>query len=85
MKKSVYISESLKQAKKTNHIKEKKHEKSIILIARNAVIKCVCSTTANGMTFTQIYYLYNVDGYMVSITATIPSGYTVADIEAMFK
>lgn len=54
-------------------------------LGKTEFTKCVCSTTANGMTFTQIYYLYNVDGYMVSITATIPSGYTVADIEAMFK
>ncbi len=54
-------------------------------LGKTEFTKCVCRTTANGMTFTQVYYLYNVDGYMVSITVTIPSGYTVADIEAMFQ
>lgn len=49
--------------------------------------KCVCNTTLSGFnaTMTQVYYLCKVDGYMVSVIVTITSGYTVTDIEAMFK
>jgi hypothetical protein len=34
---------------------------------------------------TQVYYLKKIGGYMASVIVTIPSGYSVADIEAMFK
>ena len=47
--------------------------------------KCICKATVNGVTMTQIYYLHNLDGYMTSIIVTIPRGYTVSDIEKMFK
>ncbi len=47
--------------------------------------KCICNTTAYGVNMTQVYYLCKVDGYMASVIVTITSGYTVADIEAMFK
>ena len=47
--------------------------------------KCVCTTTAYGVEMTQVYYLRNIDGYMVSVIVTVTSGYTVSDIEAMFK
>ena len=47
--------------------------------------KCVCNTTLSGINMTQVYYLCKIDGYMVSVIVTITSGYTVADIEAMFK
>ncbi len=47
--------------------------------------KCVCDTTANGVNMTQVYYLRKIDGYMTFVIVTITSGYTVADIEAMFQ
>ena len=40
---------------------------------------------ANGVEMTQVYYLRKVDGYMTFVIVTITSGYTVADIEAMFN
>lgn len=56
-----------------------------VTLGKTEFTKCVCSTTANGITMTQVFYLCNVDGYMASMTVTIPNGYTVAQIEAMFK
>ncbi len=47
--------------------------------------KCVCNTTAYGVSMTQVYYLRKVDGYMASVIVTLTNGYTVADVEAMFK
>ena len=45
----------------------------------------VCSVEAYGVNMTQIYYFRKVDKYMGSVIVTITSGYTVEDIEAMFK
>ena len=47
--------------------------------------RVVCSTTAYGTTMTQVYYLQKLNGYMGFMVVTIMNGYTVADIEAMFK
>lgn len=47
--------------------------------------KFICDTKANGVEMTQVYYLRKVDGYMTFAIVTITSGYTVADIEAMFS
>ena len=47
--------------------------------------KLVCDTAVSGMNMTQVYYLRKVDGYMTFVIVTITSGYTVADIEAMFN
>ena len=47
--------------------------------------RVVCSTTAHGTTMTQVYYLQKLSGYMGFVIVTITNGYTVADIEAMFK
>ncbi|MBR4032256.1 MAG: hypothetical protein IKJ07_05945 [Clostridia bacterium] len=47
--------------------------------------KCECTVEAYGITMTQVYYLKKVGGYMASVIVTIPSEYSVADIEAMFK
>lgn len=47
--------------------------------------KCECTVKAYGITMTQVYYLKKIDGYMASVIVTLPSGYSVADIEAMFK
>jgi len=39
----------------------------------------------NGVTMTQVYYLHKADGFMSVIIATITYGYTIPQIEAMFK
>ena len=47
--------------------------------------KLDCSTTAQGVSMKQVYYLKKADKFMCYIIATIPSGYTVEQIEAMFQ
>lgn len=47
--------------------------------------KAVCTTTVYNTTMKQIYYLHKVDGYMSYIIVTLPGGYSVEQIEAMFK
>ena len=47
--------------------------------------KVVCSIKAQGVSMTQVYYLRKTDGYMSFVIVTIPRGYTVSQIEGMFK
>ncbi len=47
--------------------------------------KVVCSVKAQGVSMTQVYYLRKTDGYMSFVIVTIPRGYTVSQIEGMFK
>lgn len=47
--------------------------------------RLLCNTTANGVQMKQAVYLRKVDHYMISVSVTIVSGYTVAEIEAMFE
>ena len=47
--------------------------------------KVLCTTTMQGSSMTQIYYLKKIDKYMCAVIVTVPSGYTVAQIEAMFQ
>ena len=47
--------------------------------------KCVSTVRAYGVTMTQVYYLKKIDGYMTSVIVTIVNGYSISDIEAMFK
>ena len=47
--------------------------------------KVVCSISVQGVSMKQVYYLRKTDGYMCFVIVTIPSGYTVSQIEAMFK
>lgn len=47
--------------------------------------RAICSTTANGVTMLQVYYVRDIGDYMAFVVVTIPSGYTVAEIEAMFQ
>lgn len=47
--------------------------------------RLLCDTTTNGVQMKQAIYLRKVEGYMISVSATVVSGYTVADIEAMFE
>ena len=47
--------------------------------------KAVCETKVQNITMTQVYYTRKVGGYMTYVIVTITKGYTVSDIEAMFK
>ena len=47
--------------------------------------KVVCTAKAQGITMKQVYYLKKVDKFMSFVIVTIPSGYTVEQVEAMFK
>lgn len=47
--------------------------------------KVDCSVTAQGVSMKQVYYLNKSDNFMRFIIVTIPAGYTVAQIEAMFQ
>lgn len=47
--------------------------------------KVVCSANAYGASMTQVYYLRKIDKYMAMVIATVPTGYTVDEIEAMFE
>ncbi len=55
-----------------------------VKLGQTDFLKAVCSVTTQGVTMTQVYYVHKVDGYMSFVIVTIPSGYTVAQIEAMF-
>ncbi len=56
-----------------------------VTLGETVFTKCVCETTMNGQTMTQIFYVSKNGGYMVIVTATITSGYTADEIEAMFR
>ena len=56
-----------------------------VKIGETEFTKCVCNTETNGVAMTQVFYLHKLDGYMASVIVTIRSGYTIADIEAMFQ
>jgi hypothetical protein len=47
--------------------------------------KVVCTTTMQGISMTQVYYVQKVGNYMAFVIVTTPGGYTVAQIEAMFS
>ena len=47
--------------------------------------RLVCDVSVAGVNMTQVYYLRKVEGYMCFVIVTIVSGYTVAQIEAMFN
>lgn len=56
-----------------------------VKLGDNEYTKVTAKTTASGITMTQVYYVRKIDKYMSIVVATIVSGYTVTDIEAMFK
>ena len=56
-----------------------------VKLGENEYTKVTCTTTASGVSMTQVYYVRKVDKYMSVVIATIVSGYTVDEIEAMFK
>lgn len=47
--------------------------------------KVDCTVTVQGVSMKQVYYLNKADNFMRFIIVTIPAGYTVAQIEAMFQ
>ena len=47
--------------------------------------RSVCEATAYGVSMTQAYYLYKIDGYMAVVIVTIQGGVTLADVEACFS
>ncbi len=56
-----------------------------VTLGKTEFTRVVCDVTASGASMTQVYYLHKMDGYMGFIIVTLVSGYTVADVEAMFK
>ena len=56
-----------------------------ITLGESEFKKAVCVTTAYGTSLTQVYYVRKVDKYMALVIVTIPAGYTVEEVEAMFK
>ena len=47
--------------------------------------RIVCTTKIQATTMKQVYYLHKEGTYMCNVIVTIPSGYTVEQIEAMFE
>lgn len=47
--------------------------------------RIICTTVANNVTMTQVYYMAVVDKYMSLITVTLTDGCELADVEAMFQ
>lgn len=47
--------------------------------------RVICTTVANNVTMTQVYYLSVVDKYMSLLTLTLTDGSELANVEAMFQ
>lgn len=61
-------------------------EYDTVKLGQTEFTRVICPVTASGVSMTQVYYLHKIDGYMGFVIVTINfDGYTVADIEAMFK
>ena len=58
---------------------------SKVKLGETTFTRVVCKTTANGVTITQVYYVHKIGHYMGMIIVSIPSGFTVEEIEAMFS
>ncbi|MBR2926065.1 MAG: hypothetical protein IKC31_00620 [Clostridia bacterium] len=56
-----------------------------VKLGKTEFTKVECTATVQGVAMKQVYYLKKVDNIMCFITVTIPRGYTVEQIEAMFK
>ena len=56
-----------------------------VKLGNTEFLRTICTTTSMGVSMQQIYYVHKLDGYMGFVIVTIPSGYTVEQIEAMFK
>lgn len=47
--------------------------------------RMICTINMYGTTLTQVYYLHKIDKYMGFVIVTIPTGYTIQEIEALFN
>ena len=56
-----------------------------VKLGNTTFTKVVCQTTTYGVTMTQVYYIRKVGNYMGFVIVTINDGYSIQDIEAMFK
>ena len=56
-----------------------------VKLGKTEFTKVVCSVNAMGVSMKQVYYLNKEDKFMRFVIVTIPSGYTVEQIEAMFR
>ena len=56
-----------------------------VTLGKTEFTKVACTVTAQGVSMKQVYYLNKMDKFMCHIIVTIPSGYTVEQIEAMFQ
>ncbi len=56
-----------------------------VKLGQTDFLRAVCTATAQGVTFTQVYYVHKVDGYMSFVILTLTSGYTLAEIEPLFS
>ena len=56
-----------------------------VKLGKTEFTKVVCTVTAMGVSMKQVYYLNKADKFMRFVIVTIPSGYTVEQIEAMFQ
>ena len=56
-----------------------------VKLGKTEFTKVDCTITVQGTSMKQVYYLKKADKFMCFIIATIPSGYTVEQIEAMFR
>lgn len=82
-----YIENLKKQLNSVSHIIQVEFVGAVkkVKLGETEFTRVVCKTTTNGVTMTQVYYVHKVGSYMGMVIATITDGYTVADIEAMFK
>ncbi len=48
-------------------------------------LRGVADVTLNGVSMKQAYYIHKLDKYMGCVISTVPNGYTVAQVEAMFS
>ena len=55
------------------------------MLGKTEFTKLVCTVNTQGVSMKQVYYLCKLNGFMCNVILTIPSGYTVEQIEAMFK
>lgn len=55
-----------------------------VMLGQTEFTKVECTTTMQGVSMKQVYYLNKLDKFMRFVILTIPSGYTTEQVEAMF-
>lgn len=56
-----------------------------VKLGKTEFTKVDCTISVQGTSMKQVYYLKKADKFMCFIIVTVPSGYTVEQIEAMFS